>query len=502
MSIVVIGFWRSNYLSSIKFKAIQGSVWVGISTISNQALNFLTTLLLAKLLLPADFGLIAIANLTVNTLSLFRNFGLSDAVIYHQGERNRLASTAFLLITTFGVIQYLVAYITAPFIALFFGNDEVINLIRFMALSLPISSVGLVPFTLLDKELDFRLGTVPKIVPTFVYTVTVIILVLAGVGVWSIAIGSVIQAIVFVIISWVVSDWRLTFNFDRKIGYEMLLYGKDLVGTSILAFCFVNIDNIFIGRILNTENLGFYTFAFSLINVPTMQIPALINTVLFPAYVKIGNNLESMQKAYLRITKIISSTTIPISLGLAAIAQPFVITIYGEKWKQSIILIQILSVYALARSISAIFGIIVRAIGKQHIMPRMTFGYVATAALLLAPSIYWGGTIGVSILMSTILLIGMFGWMLIINHYLSISTINFLKVIIPSLISGLFMFAVVWICSQFITSSIVGVFVLVVVGCLTYILILLKLTQGDIYLEFLDIVRHSRPLPGEVSHGK
>lgn len=472
---------------SLATKVIRGSAWVALSMASGQIITYITTLLLAGLLVPDDFGLVALVNLIISTLGLLRGFGLSQAIIYSKKDSHVVSNAAFVLVVFSGLIQFAIATILAPFAASYFGDPRVESVTYALAISLVFSSFGLVPLALLDKKLHFKQKIIPEIIPQFVYAVVAIALALMSFGYWSIVIGRIISSFFFAFLPWLFITWRPSLLFSRKIVTEILIYGKDIVSSSIVGFIFLNVDNLFIGRLLGTTQLGFYTFAFSLANVPVLFVVRLVDTVAFPSYVQLGDWLPTMQQAYLRILRMTLFMTAPISLGILAISNHLILGFYGDKWLASIAVLQILSLYGLARSITTVPTVVVKSIGKQYIMPRIGLLYLAVALLLLLPVTKNWGIVGVASLMTMVVWAGVAIWIILVSRYLSIPLDAVAQRTLSPILAAAIMLIVVWRFSLFVPASVGGVAILIALGIAAYLFTLILLTRGEILEEVLDI---------------
>lgn len=193
-------------------KAAYGIAWVTLSSTLIRVFNFVTKIILARLLAPADFGLIAIGLLAINSMGLLRELGFGAALIYKKDDSDHTATnTAFVLLPIVASVFFVLAYLSAPYVAMFFDNVAVEPIVRVLALTFIISSFGTVPPMLLEKELEFKKKVLPETVPVAGYACVTIGLALHGYGAWSMVYGQITSAVLRA-----VSDWRPTFKFDWR----------------------------------------------------------------------------------------------------------------------------------------------------------------------------------------------------------------------------------------------------------------------------------------------
>jgi len=377
----------------------------------------------------------------------------------------------------------------ASWIACFFSEPGAKPVIQVMAITLVISSFGTVPSALLEKELEFRKKVLPEILPIVGYALTAIGLAAAGLGVWSIVWGRIGQATLTVILMWAASRWRLRLSFDRQIAGEILDYGKHILGGSILNVVFLYIDNAYVGRLLGITALGFYTFAFSLANLPTQSITPIVNRVAFPSYIKLRGNQADLSNAYLRSLRLVSMITFPATLGLAAISSDLLQVLYTDKWAHSILLVQILSCYALFRSIGGLPGNVFLTIGKQSLIPKLMLVYVSVVAFLLWPATRWLGTTGTSLVMTSVMAIGSTVWLALVNHYLAIPLERFIENLAPQAAASAIMVGWLLILNRLLGESPLNLGVLITGGVGVYVGTILLITKGGAYKEVADVVK-------------
>ena len=354
---------------SLAKKAAHGIAWVTLSTILIRIFNFITKIVLARLLDPADFGLLAIGLLAINTMGLFRDLGFGAALIYKKDDSNHTAAnTTFLLLPVVATILFALAYLSAPYVAVFFNTATVEPIIRILSLTFIISSFGTVPSMLLEKELEFKKKAIPEVVPVAGYACVAIGLALHGYGVWSLVYGQITSAVLMVVLIWMVSDWRPTFSFDKEVAKGLFGYGKHILGASVVIFLITNIDNAIVGKMLGMEALGLYMIAYTISNLPATQITHLVGRVMFPTYSKLQDDRDTLRRAYLKTLKYVSMLSIPAAFGIFVIAPDFVSVVLGEKWMPAVPALQVLCIFGMIRSIAATFGPIFQATGNPKIL--------------------------------------------------------------------------------------------------------------------------------------
>ncbi|RCV66041.1 polysaccharide transporter, PST family, partial [Methanophagales archaeon] len=379
-------------------KAAHGIAWVTLSTILIRIFNFVTKIVLARLLDPADFGLLAIGLLAINTMGLFRDLGFGAALIYKKDDPNHTAAnTAFILLPVAATILFALAYLSAPYVAVFFNTAAVEPIIRILALTFIISSFGTVPAMLLEKELEFKKKVIPEVVPVAGYACVAIGLAVHGYGVWSLVYGQITSAVLMAVLIWVVSSWRPRFSFDIEVAKGLFGYGKHILGASVAIFLITNIDNAIVGRMLGMEALGLYTMAYTISNLPATQITHLVGRVMFPTYSKLQDDRDALRRAYQKTLKYVSMLSIPAALGIFILAPDFVSVLLGEKWMPAVPALQVLCVFGMMRSIAATFGPIFQATGNPKILRDIALLKLVLLLILIFPLTDTYGILGTAL---------------------------------------------------------------------------------------------------------
>lgn len=394
---------------TLRQRATAGTFWVGISRAVRTFFQMLNGYILARMLLPADFGLVAMALIAIDFLDRFREMGFSSALIYHKGDIRKAADTTFVTLMAIGAALFSAAFLAAPSVAAFYRTVELTGVMRALSLTILISALGQVQMSLLAKNLAFRERLLPDIVPTVAYGVVAALLALMGLGIWSLVIGRIVNAVLMAVLAWVVLPWwRPRLRFDRQVARELFDYGKHIVGSSLLIFLITNLDSTFIGRVLGAEPLGYYGFAYKMANMPATHISSIVGQVLFPVYSQIQDDIETLRRAFLRTLHYVSALSIPVAVGTITFAGPFIYTLYGERWAPAIVPLQLLGIYGLLRSVAVNMGSVFKAGGKPNWLTYIAVGRLSVMGILLYPAAKYYGIVGVSLLSAVVSIVDFF----------------------------------------------------------------------------------------------
>ena len=364
-------------------KTIQGVLWAYASKYSGKVLTFISTIILARLLIQEDFGVAGYALIVIGFLEV-PGLGVGSALIYYEKDPKR-TYTAFWLAVAIGFSLFIFTWWVAPFMGLFFNDPRAIPVTQALALTFPLRGLGVVHEALLQKELAFKLRFIPDVSRSFSKGITAISLAWLGFGPWSLIWGQLLGTFVGLIALWIVFPWRPAFQFDYRLATPLLSYGASIVSTYVLGVLLLNTDYLFIGRFLGAAALGVYTLAF---RIPELLIKQLCNTlayVLFPVYSKMREDNSDFSQGFLISMRYLTLITVPMGLGLAVVAEPFILTLFTEKWADAIPVMSAISIYTLIRSLYFSVGSAYKAQGRPDLLTRLHILH----AIFLIPALWW-----------------------------------------------------------------------------------------------------------------
>ncbi len=350
----------------------------------------ITTAVLARLLEPSLFGLLAMAMIVINILALVAELGLAKAIIQRKQLEERHLSTTFWANITVSLTLAGIAFIIAPFAAAFFDEQAIRPILQALGLTFFLSSFGAVHTALLQKSMEFRTVSIIEIIAQLAYSISVIVLALLGYGLWSLVIGVLIKGIVGSALPWFVQTWRPKLIFDRQAFRELFGFGANLMGIRIVVYLRDNIGNAVVGKLLGAAPLGFYNLAFNLTMLPGSRLASVLNRVVFPAYSSIQNEEEKLRRGYLQTVKYVAALTFPMSVGLIVVGPELIKVIYGPKWLPAISLLQIMGMSGVLNALPALSGGIIEARGRPGLELKLaTISYPVYFSLLLV-GLNWG----------------------------------------------------------------------------------------------------------------
>ena len=334
---------------TLRRRVSTGLFWEGGAALIGQGLSFVVSLLLPRLLAPEYFGLISIATLAISSLVFFQELGFSAALVYRQDNVEAAANTAHWTIIASSLVLYIIGFILAPLVARFFRSPEVTPILRVLALTIVISSLSRVSYTLLFKDMAFKKKVLPELLASLAGSVTSLLLALAGWKVWALVSGELVNASFATILVYLFYPWRPKVQFVRLLFREMFGYGKHIAASQILIFGITNVDDMFVGRMLGQAALGQYGLAYKISNLPATNITRLVTRVTFPAFTLLQGDIARIRGAFFRVVRYVSLLSIPVAVVTVIFAHDFVYFVLNPSWAPAILPMQILAIYGLIR---------------------------------------------------------------------------------------------------------------------------------------------------------
>jgi O-antigen/teichoic acid export membrane protein len=339
---------------------------------------------LARLLEPKAFGLVALAWTVLAFADQIQDAGVTSALIYRRHEIERAAASALFWAPLAGLIVYTTAFVLAPLLAHLLRAPGLVSVLRVLGLVLLLRALMAIPSAILERELDFRARAKGDVGASLVQVAVSVTLAFAGFGVWSLVFGAVAAAAAQCAILWTIVPWRPSpRDASRRVLIDMMRYGRFVSAGSILNVLGNTIDNITIARLLGTTPLGYYAIAFRLATFPDSVIGYVVSRVMFPVYSMLQDDWQAVRRAYLQTLQRIAIAALPVSVGMAVAAKPIVLTLLGEKWLVAVTPLRILAFYGLLRTFIAPSGEVFKGIGKPHLAPPFAVIHLALAVPIL-----------------------------------------------------------------------------------------------------------------------
>jgi len=382
---------------SVKVRVFRSGIWVGLSAAVLTAVNLLRSVVLARLLTPEVFGLMALAGVAIRAIETFTRPGIAQALIARRGQFEAVSDTAFSLLVGRGVMLAIALAVAAPWVAAFFEADDLRPILQVLSLVFVIGGFVNINTISRQRELEFRRLTYLSQATTLAGTVVTIAAAYWLRSVWALVIGQVATAVINLGLSYWLVEGRPRFGFDRRVAKDLLAYGKFITGSSIVLYIANEVDSAAIGKLLGPEQLGYYAMAMTAATMVTANLSKAVSSIMMPAYSKLQTDIPALRSAYLRTLSLVMLVVLPTTLGLITVAEPLVRVVFGERWMPTVVPLQILAVFGLVRALASFTGHLFEGMGLPGVSFKMGLLRVAVIVPLLLPMIDKFGLAGAAL---------------------------------------------------------------------------------------------------------
>jgi O-antigen/teichoic acid export membrane protein len=442
-------------------KTIKGIFWSYLAFIGGKVLTFLSTIILARLLLPEQFGLVGYCLVAIQYLDILNSAGIDSALIARRENLEEAANAAFAANILLGVVSFGLTWVVAPSVAVFFKNNEIVPLLRVLGLS------G-----------SFTKGLVS------------IVLAWLGLGVWSLVWGQLAGIVAGAVLAWILAGWRPTWRFRADATYAIATYGFHIVLLEIAGAFRNNVDYLLVGRILGAAALGYYTMAYRIPELLIRSVNIVVGNVSLPVMAMAQKDREQLHSFYFNYLRYLSLVLFPVSVGAAITAPIFIPLFLSAKWNPAIFPTVLISLALGVAAMGYIPGVLYKAIGRPELLSRLNFIKVPLAVLVLWYSTRWG----ISGVAAGQIVIGIFSVSLdtlVANHIMHYAIGDLFKALAPSFFSVLVMAAVLLGVDRILPfSGFLEFGVLILMGFLSYAMMLWWLDR-EIILRGLHLLRNT-----------
>lgn len=374
---------------------LRAMAWTGAAKWGTQLLTWVSTVVVARILLPSDYGLYGMATIYLGLVALISEFGLGQAVITLREMSAKQVAQINSLSLAAGALLFGISCAVAGSLGRFFHTPKLPPVVMVMSLSFLISAAQVVPDALLQRDLRFKLLASFDTVRALVQAGTTVVLALLGANYWSLALGSLAGAVIAAVMAVVARPYSLAWPRMAEIK-RALRFSGDVLGSRVAWYTYSNSDFLVAGRVLGQAPLGAYTIAWTIASTPVEKITNMITRVTPAFFSAVQDDKAHLRRYLLAITDGLALLTFPASLGMALVADQFVLVVLGAKWAAAIIPLQLLALYAAMRSITTVFPNLLFAMRHS----RFVMWNTIAAAVIFPGAFYYSsrwGTTGIGV---------------------------------------------------------------------------------------------------------
>jgi len=375
---------------SLKKQALSGLIWTFSQQFGTQLINFVIGIILARVLLPSDFGTIAMFGVVMSIASSLINGGLSSSLIRTQNVDDKDLSTIFWFNVLASILIYGIVFITAPLIAHFYDLPSLTGIIQVFGLVLIPGAFGAVQSIRFVKEMDFKTPFKIQLPSLIIGGLSGVIFAYKGFGVWSLVYYQLIQAIISNLQFWFYSKWKPSFVFDRKKFKYHFNFGYKMMLSDLLNSIFKNIYTVVIGKLFSPVELGYYNRADSLKQLPVSNLSSALNSVTFPLFSKLKDNNIKLKDVYRKLMKVVIFIISPVLCISVVTAEPLIRFLLSEKWLPAVPYFQILAISGILYPIHSYNLNILKVKGRSDLFLKLEIIKKALVVLILMVSFKYG----------------------------------------------------------------------------------------------------------------
>lgn len=482
---------------SVKNKAIKGAGWSFADNIMNQGITFLVGLVLARLLTPEEYGLIGIILIFIALFNSIVDSGFSNALIRKNDAKDIDFNTVFITNMVLSIVLFFVLFFSAPAIARFFNQPQLIPLTRVMGSVVIINAFAIIQRTILVKKVDFKTQTKVSLIASVMSGVIGIAMAVAGYGVWSLVGQQISRQFLNSLFLWIWAKWYPKIQFSVQSFKELFGFGWKLLVSGLIDTVWKEIYQVVIGKCYSAETLGQYTRAQQFGSIFSSNLTAIVQRVSYPVLSEIQDDEARLKAAYKKVIKVTMLVTFSCMLGLAVIAEPMIVTLIGEQWLPAVPLLQIICFMMMLYPLHAINLNMLQVQGRSDLFLKLEIikKIIAVGPLLLGIflNIYW--------MLWGSVFTGFIAYYL--NAFYSGRFLNYsiweqIKDILPSFIVAIMMALVVFAMS-FINLPSLVLLILQLVAGVVLVVVLCELIKLDAYIEIKNILLS---FINKMKHGK
>jgi len=377
-----------NKPSGLRERSLKAVVWSSADTFGLQGIQFITSILLARLLTPREFGLLGMIYVFTAIAGAFVDSGFASALIQRKELTEEDKSSVFAFNICSGLAMAGLIFWAAPAIGRFYKQPILTGLTRLMALNLFLSALGSVQFALLSRQLDFKTPWKAGMVATGISGAVAVVLAWRGWGVWSLAIQANISALISTLLVWLLVPWRPSSKPSLHSIRKLFAFGSRILGQGLMSTVFDRVQLLLIGKVFGPADLGYYTRAYSTQQMPASVFQTVVSKVTFPMFSTIAGDRVRLKAAMRKCMTTIGAVVMPMMVGISLMAKPIVLVLFGAKWLPCVPYLRILALTGVLWPLAVANLDVLLAAGRSDLYLRVEMVKRVLIAVGLACSVW------------------------------------------------------------------------------------------------------------------
>lgn len=476
--------------STLKEKTAKGLFWGGMSTFIQQAVGMIFGIVIARILSPDDYGLIAMLAIFTAIANTIMDSGFTTALINRKKIEHKDYNAVFWFNVFAGIGIYIILFFVAPLIAEFYDQDVLTNLSRIIFLSFIIAGTGIAHNAILLKKIMAKQRGIIDMVSVLFSGIVGLVLALNGFAFWGLAIQQVSQIFIAVLLRWYFSPWRPTFQFDFSPLKEMFSFGVKLLFVNVLYQVTNNMFSAILGKLYGKEEAGYYSQGNKWALLSNSVIGGTINSVAQPVLVEAKADIPRQLKVFRKMLRFGAFITFPALLGLAFAGREFILITIGEKWLNSVIYMQLFCIWGINSYLGSLYMMLILSHGKSNVYMGIMVTLFSMQLISLFLCVPYGILVMVCIYIG-IYIISTTWWQYFAHKLIGIRMRDVIKDVFPYFISTVISIGVAWLLSFDIDNIYIKFFVKILSIIIVYSIIL-WCTNSVIFKESINYLKGKR----------
>jgi teichuronic acid exporter len=367
-----------------------GVRWLLVGNIGGQFLQFAFGVVLARLLVPAEFGMVVTMQVLTGFVGMFASGGMGQSLIRAKDVDADDFNAVFTMQLSLGVLIYLGFFVSAPWVATFFKDPVYSNLLRVSALSFVMRPFSLIRIAWLSREMDFKKRSLIDLLGGIVAGVSSVLMAAAGMGVWSLTVSGLVGAAVATLLLTYATPLRLRLRFDFESSRRHSAYGFKTTANDFLTYLIEQSVNLILSRLAGPGLVGLFNKAESLARMPNRLLTPPTGQTVFRAMSKVQDDLDQTKYLFYRTITLLMVYIFPFLIGLWWIAEPFVRLVYGEKWEPCVEPMRIMILIGFLRTLATPCGVLLAAQNRLNQQMIAQTASLATTIVACLIGLNWG----------------------------------------------------------------------------------------------------------------
>lgn len=473
-----------------KSKIIKGGFYLTIVNVLSQLLAIVVNIVLARLLLPEDFGLVALTMTYIGFITLFTNMGFGSSIIHENETSEKQLASIYWLNYGLSILSFLIIISTSQFAASFYNEPKLTSIVIVAAINILLHPFYIIHYKLLERDLEFKTISKINLSGTLIGSIAAIVGAFLGLGVYALILQSLVSSLVRLILIFVYKKWFPKFYFNFKEIKHMIWYSLKFKASDMAMYFERNIDYLILGKFFTSVILGYYAFAYNIMYTPVKRISYIFSEVLFPSFSSFKNDKEKIMNGYYKSLQLIAMVSIPSMTLIAFNADLIIHLVFGEKWDAAIPIVKILCFAGAIQSISQFGGVIFSSIGKPEVSLYVSLVRTVLTVLAIVVGVQYG-VLWVAYLLVISKGLSFLLFLIVLNHHISVSVAKLFENLKISLLIFLVLSVIYYLVeNKYLQINEWLVFVIMSFSALSFV----YLFQRQLILEIVSVIRSKTKL--------